>query len=174
MYFNPRSLAGATLLLRVFHLLLIISIHAPSRERHTSLKSNMTKLKFQSTLPRGSDNMLKSITLYNSHISIHAPSRERQIFHYVNDTFGKFQSTLPRGSDLNIFTSIIIIFHFNPRSLAGATSLAAGPYARAKFQSTLPRGSDYCVINNIDIFRLFQSTLPRGSDHNWLKMLDSK
>ena len=96
--FNPRSLAGATskrLLLRI-------------------------KLRFQSTLPRGSDvdNMEIFAPIV---ISIHAPSRERPL--------SKRFSAIAR--------------HFNPRSLAGATFKIFEPWnSMVAFQSTLPRGSD--------------------------------
>ena len=75
-------------------------------------------------------------------ISIHAPSRERH-----------------RRSDLKSKPK-----NFNPRSLAGATSLHIFVTIADEFQSTLPRGSDrQLLISNTD-FVLFQSTLPRGSD----------
>ena len=55
-----------------------ISIHAPSRERlymDNSLTSNV--IAFQSTLPRGSDNAKFCQFAHALCISIHAPSRER-------------------------------------------------------------------------------------------------
>ena len=96
--FNPRSLTGATALstskLRVctFQSTFphgsdaasemsadgkIISIHAPSRERHmdNSLTSNV--IAFQSTLPHGSDYCTCVQHRRYQTISIHAPSRER-------------------------------------------------------------------------------------------------
>ena len=119
-HFNPRSLAGATYppapagrdaaisihapsrerpaqaeVLSIHH----ISIHAPSRERPVLTSIKRRSKKFQSTLPRGSDEggcipgwdsihfnprSLAGATIYSSnklhapHISIHAPSRERQ------------------------------------------------------------------------------------------------
>ena len=57
-YFNPRSLAGATIL---------------------GLKL-LCKPPFQSTLPRGSDRH-RGIVQYGPYISIHAPSRERRHLH---------------------------------------------------------------------------------------------
>ena len=78
LYFNPRSLAGATFWFFVPERLLFISIHAPSRERRASaLSAN-----------------------YNIGISIHAPSRERRDF-------------------MKLYC---IYDNFNPRSLAGATA----------------------------------------------------
>ena len=55
MYFNPRSLAGATMKRRQTKKHIVISIHAPSRERLLIL------------------NILRG----HKNISIHAPSRER-------------------------------------------------------------------------------------------------
>ena len=143
-HFNPRSLAGATgvstrflrpitlfqstlprgsdPVVEALNTALNISIHAPSRERRTrELQAEIKKL-FQSTLPRGSDlflivicpvNLLFQSTLprgsdvwysiykHNKAISIHAPSRER------------LRHLPAQGSRP---------YHFNPRSLAGATA----------------------------------------------------
>ena len=54
-HFNPRSPEGATRLHHDTLVLLIISIHAPRRERHARADSVSVKLPFQSTLPGGSD-----------------------------------------------------------------------------------------------------------------------
>ena len=54
-YFNPRSLAGATYMVRITTGFTNISIHAPSRERHQYLIEMPGNIQFQSTLPRGSD-----------------------------------------------------------------------------------------------------------------------
>ena len=164
-YFNPRSLAGATL-------------------RATLLKSSMV---FQSTLPRGSDAGLLSSSFLSA-ISIHAPSRERQTLYKRDLQLFIFQSTLPRGSDAtrtiknssrledfnprslagathnpdngrgrhahfnprslagatdSVVESEVNTFYFNPRSLAGATTVPTQVVTdSSKFQSTLPRGSD--------------------------------
>ena len=127
----------------IYDTLLLISIHAPSRERHfstgtaagtaedfnprslagatSSLKLYVfRRLKFQSTLPRGSDgaSTSKRKLHYNFNprslagatlilfcrrlvvlISIHAPSRER----------------------LWLWCHTVLQRYFNPRSLAGAT-----------------------------------------------------
>ena len=165
LYFNPRSLAGATFIFWRIVLQIIISIHAPSRERLTTcLMCSIPQNEFQSTLPRGSDIRNENHSAFVV-ISIHAPSRERPS-----------TSALPSPVKL----------HFNPRSLAGATR-AAGRRKQAayisihapsrerravaisamparRFQSTLPRGSDDAVIEVNDVAFLFQSTLPRGSD----------
>ena len=142
-HFNPRSLTGATFDIHVFSTQISISIHAPSRERRCCSISIGIPHIFQSTLPRGSDYLtateLLSIVEFQStlprgsdatssahcaatSISIHAPSRERRIgFNKTFDTQG-FQSTLPRGSDFHRVAHYLRLRHFNPRSLAGATS----------------------------------------------------
>ena len=121
MYFNPRSLAGATHILCIIIIISKISIHAPSRERldagylvpifvdisiHAPSRERPVPCDccqelfiFQSTLPRGSDGYYPPPSAADDKISIHAPSRERR---YVLAYF-----RFPR--------------YFNPRSLAGAT-----------------------------------------------------
>ena len=53
--FNPRSLAGATVIYSLIQMYIVISIHAPSRERPSKVWHCMDAEGFQSTLPRGSD-----------------------------------------------------------------------------------------------------------------------
>ena len=98
-YFNPRSLAGATVNIHHAAMRAKISIHAPSRERPYQGYNRLTDPLFQSTLPRGSDakfanglilqwdfnpRSLAGATHWSNHvnsytpISIHAPSRERR------------------------------------------------------------------------------------------------
>ena len=77
-HFNPRSLAGAT----------AMAIHFVRQSR------------FQSTLPRGSDQLVY-VCVRQNRISIHAPSRERHKYVETKAMKVKFQSTLPRGSDLH-------------------------------------------------------------------------
>ena len=55
--FNPRSLAGATLSRGSEVTAVKISIHAPSRERPGAFGSCRRFFAFQSTLPRGSDSI---------------------------------------------------------------------------------------------------------------------
>ena len=74
--FNPRSLTGATISVFSISLLITISIHAPLRERLTQSLLVPCRVKFQSTLPYGSDKSQLKQNLPGS-ISIHAPLRER-------------------------------------------------------------------------------------------------
>ena len=98
-HFNPRSLTGATEVALLDALYGTISIHAPSRERPYKVFLLADSIRFQSTLPHGSD--LTSLPCTTFLI--------------------KFQSTLPHGSDLWLILIIAIKINFNPRSLTGAT-----------------------------------------------------
>ena len=139
-YFNPRSLTGATDRLYGNLRQIVISIHAPSRERPLMSGANATARNFnprsltgatilavvlipakafQSTLPHGSDSTDRTYCgCWN--ISIHAPSRER----------------LLNGNGITKYSN------FNPRSLTGATPLSYRIKLPSAFQSTLPHGSD--------------------------------
>ena len=143
--FNPRSLSGATVTGVDLRSVLIISIHAPSRERPVIfvitlfhvLNFNPRSLSgatgmsataagssaFQSTLPLGSDITIFSISLLIA-ISIHAPSRERP---FLVSTVIPF---------------IQISIHAPSRERPGY-NLFRSP--TLEFQSTLPLGSDRLV-----------------------------
>ena len=140
--FNPRSLAGATYFL-IKHSLLTENFNPRSLAGATvyNYYAIARHQVFQSTLPRGSDN-LENLKGGLKHISIHAPSRERLWDALYNLKGLLFQSTLPRGSDNNYYPVIRIHINFNPRSLAGATNDKTCRKCCFKFQSTLPRGSD--------------------------------
>ena len=99
---------------------LMISIHAPSRERPNSQATAATSATFQSTLPRGIDNTCEITTAIHS-ISIHAPLRERPITARTLTPTAEFQSTLPYGSDALALPLGLRRMYFNPRSLTGAT-----------------------------------------------------
>ena len=121
-YFNPRSLAGATICRKVNITGQSISIHAPLRERRCRRASGETTPKFQSTLPCGSDiaaieSSLKAVN-FNPR-SLAGATIGRII---LLTTHGLFQSTLPCGSDMLILRSV---------------------FCAAAFQSTLPCGSDF-------------------------------
>ena len=77
LYFNPRSLAGATTGLYAVRFRYTISIHAPLRERRVAFVAVIYDLLFQSTLPCGSDKKVRKCGTLQD-ISIHAPLRERR------------------------------------------------------------------------------------------------
>ena len=123
----------------------MISIHAPSRGRLDTLVLSRLIYSFQSTPPRGGDREKLNAQKQVNAISIHAPSRGRPVDLFAGKIEIKFQSTPPRGGDVCVFllASSIIRFqstpprggdrwpqrrpqsrrYFNPRPLAGATSV---------------------------------------------------
>ena len=120
-YFNPRSLAGATIALFTAINSRLFQSTLPRGSDPIFGCSYLCYFVFQSTLPRGSDPIIRNSERFAGIISIHAPSRER----------------------LHINKIILHSKHFNPRSLAGATLPSpVKPRYKALFQSTLPRGSD--------------------------------
>ena len=141
-YFNPRSLAGATL----------------------SGWQLMQAFLFQSTLPRGSDRW-SADELATAAISIHAPSRERLSPTTNLSTFASiFQSTLPRGSDNTARKRPCCNSHFNPRSLAGATSSSSVQTRMSSISIHAPSRERPSISSRHANILSFQSTLPRGSD----------
>ena len=105
MYFNPRSLAGATI---KFAKIIQGKIYFNPRSLAGATISQ------QNSRP-------------SSRISIHAPSRERLDFRRKPIKIIIFQSTLPRGSDDGVSSwDMCAPRDFNPRSLAGATDKVFG------------------------------------------------
>ena len=98
-----------------------ISIHAPSRERLRRNISSTRCLRFQSTLPRGSDSSFSSITLTSFNFNPRSLAGATISAKTQISSSFRFQSTLPRGSDEDSLIS---------------------PFSLSLFQSTLPRGSD--------------------------------
>ena len=98
IYFNPRSLAGATLVQSYRHSRYIFQSTLPrGSDKITTMRKEIT-IGFQSTLPRGSD-VSAHDEASDPLISIHAPSRERPYGQSFSKVGERFQSTLPRGSD---------------------------------------------------------------------------
>ena len=152
LYFNPRSLAGATKStagpfcgqgisihapLRERHFVLMylgefddISIHAPLRERRCTGGTRVMGEHISIHAPSRERPLQASIRTNYTKISIHAPSRER--LYCIYDRKGEliFQSTLPRGSDRMLRDLRFLRRDFNPRSLAGATAKIICTYTR--------------------------------------------
>ena len=123
---------------------MLISIHAPSRERLQRRQTWFPLLLFQSTLPRGSDkekyneppfDLIFQSTLprgsdvaavaiaADTRISIHAPSRERRRIHNFLEYIILISIHAPSRERRSIFIICFTILYFNPRSLAGATEV---------------------------------------------------
>ena len=130
-------------------------------------------VKFQSTLPRGSDSNKVAFD-QGYYISIHAPSRERRAISSITVFTAQFQSTLPRGSDHACATMMACRWHFNPRSLAGATTNAAEVQAYLTISIHAPSRERPCSGYAAETEQAFQSTLPRGSDRGAGQMHGSR
>ena len=102
-----------------------ISIHAPSRERLLKSKELISMLRFQSTLPRGSDHKRNLHAYQNWYFNPRSLAGATSDLQNYYDMIAEFQSTLPRGSD-----EIPFYIYYDTET----------------FQSTLPRGSDLAFI----------------------------
>ena len=163
--FNPRSLAGATQRGCKLFRSLEISIHAPLRERHVHRAIQRRRNCISIHAPLRERRFLIFYLIVIFLISIHAPSRERHKIPLCCCLPPQFQSTLPHGSDNGAKYKIPRYYHFNPRSLTGATSYSQHLSSCYQiFQSTLPHGSDPAAIVLLIVLKAFQSTLPHGSD----------
>ena len=154
--FNPRSLTGATIRLRI--------------------KTATCRL-FQSTLPHGSDIPALCAFITSGGFQSTLPHGSDLRPAYETTKTAGFQSTLPHGSDRHKYQKAIHVGCFNPRSLTGATrptrltwhprrvSIHAPSRERlritylevedGRFQSTLPHGSDLCSLAFTTIFSRF-------------------
>ena len=144
-YFNPRSLAGATILCFGWF---PSDVHFNPRSLAGATKSCLSKIVnnmvFQSTLPRGSDKKRRRALRLAEDFNPRSLAGATLRLLKIGKEIFIFQSTLPRGSDIpqpqvNCRIKLISIHapsrerqckeyfseavkaHFNPRSLAGAT-----------------------------------------------------
>ena len=140
--FNPRSLAGATPTAKADKLACGISIHAPLRERRINRLNSISTIRFQSTLPCGSDT-ISIITILSTSISIHAPLRERRAITFESARYVAISIHAPLRERHNLPLCSCLLL---------------------RFQSTLPCGSDIWQSRNLSLVLKFQSTLPCGSD----------
>ena len=143
--FNPRSLAGATLVVMAFSRFIKISIHAPLRERPNKLAEAEAIYAISIHAPLRERRRLRHLEDSTTRISIHAPLRERHLSHYVAHVANQISIHAPLRERLFItplFVTLIL------------------------FQSTLPCGSDGMMGMGLAYSFLFQSTLPCGSDRS--------
>ena len=120
-----------------------ISIHAPSRERLSTIAVIPRPAGISIHAPSRERLVSGYIRRRDALISIHAPSRERRSAPTFAISTLAFQSTLPHGSDIALISQLSFSLYFNPRSLTGATVQNKVIYNALLFQSTLPHGSDF-------------------------------
>ena len=172
---------------------MLISIHAPSRERPEPFIPNKPVRAFQSTLPRGSDCSCHYGHYYYNMISIHAPSRERPRAWGVMEHEAYISIHAPSRERQEYTQQARRSKYFNPRSLAGATKSASykliqrvisihAPsrerqkyavkyWSYAKISIHAPSRERQLARTNELPYILFQSTLPRGSDNEFITCL---
>ena len=145
--FNPRSLAGATRVRQLHHGPALISIHAPSRERHGhSWRCRMFH-----------------------RISIHAPSRERHRCVCCASAHGYFN---PRslagatGSKMLNAKSPVISIHAPSRERLQQAGTAVALHG---ISIHAPSRERLILTSSSVMLAVFQSTLPRGSDFSFLR-----
>ena len=164
LYFNPRSLTGATQQSFDLALLGVISIHAPLRERHSWLQSfSLSDAHFNPRSLTGATATVVGTTNVRTYFNPRSltgatlPSRKQ------TKKF-KFQSTLPYGSDHKVLMIVVDNIDFNPRSLTGATYFCKRTFAPCyiSIHAPLRERLHFACVSVVDA--LFQSTLPYGSD----------
>ena len=118
--FNPRAREGRDLPYVKLNWPSQVSIHAPARGATSSSKQTYTRVKFQSTRPRGARPPHAHREIPHAPVSIHAPARGATVSLCASQSVTRFQSTRPRGARRRN----------NPAWRAGF-----------QFQSTRPRGA---------------------------------
>ena len=132
----------------------------------TMMRAVCLVLIFQSTLPHGSDPGRRSQGGASHRISIHAPSRERpaaasEPMLQPRISIHAPSRERPRGGS----QAVPIFCHFNPRSLTGATiALLAGISPLHNFNPRSLTGATLRSATRPAQRSAFQSTLPHGSD----------
>ena len=123
--FNPRSLAGATGKIPAICNVTLRDFNPRSLAGATVAANDLAVMcKFQSTLPRGSDQASTRHSFSAVLISIHAPSRERLSFKRLLNCLKNFNPRSLAGATYTAVAESSISQDFNPRSLAGATNAA--------------------------------------------------
>ena len=144
-----------------------ISIHAPSRERHSIVSPPIIIEYISIHAPSRERHGGRGLSGKKLPISIHAPSRERHLLQNLCKVANQFQSTLPRGSDMEISAivevgeNISIHAPSRERQLEGLFSIVL--LAISIHAPSRERHED--LYRFIDEAAEFQSTLPRGSDN---------
>ncbi len=128
LYFNPRSLTGATKTLRYISTNTIISIHAPSRERPWVLPSASFASYFNPRSLTGATRPLRHYSDVPRYFNPRSLTGATTCRFLAMSYRRLFQSTLPHGSDFVHNRLHLHYINFNPRSLTGATTFQTTHY----------------------------------------------
>ena len=165
IYFNPRSLAGATFFNFFIFFSAEISIHAPSRERQIASRlADLFKAYFNPRSLAGAT-LNAILVAMQIQISIHAPSRERPLSCGSGVRFNYFNPRSLAGATRHRGCYCSYSRYFNPRSLAGATRLSISALKYKRISIHAPSRERRALKLIFVFLAQFQSTLPRGSDY---------
>ena len=144
-------------------MIILISIHAPTKGA-TTLKFIASGYDlFQSTLPRRERRLCDENTEALVCISIHAPTKgatPKEIAEKAEEYISIHAPT--KGATVQAFPNLAQVDDFNPRSHEGSDNFSCDFSSISKpFQSTLPRRERPGCANLLIRLFLFQSTLPR-------------
>ena len=139
--FNPRTHTGCDFIRSVKHLIVRVSIHAPTRGATMWFKFVFSRNTFQSTHPHGVRHEPIEFDFGIYYVSIHAPTRG---------------ATLLRGG---LFTQAIVSIHAPTR---GATAKRRPIYTSYRFNPRTHTGCDAMWFKFVFSRNTFQSTHPHG------------
>ncbi len=166
--FNPRTHTGCDLINRPVKLIILVSIHAPTRGATLSPSSTVPlALPFQSTHPHGVRQRSILFSRQLRGVSIHAPTRGATRHKSFPSTPFEFQSTHPHGVRRLHRHSPLHCLRFNPRTHTGCDpDPVADPPFTVTFQSTHPHGVRRSARLSSSTSYEFQSTHPHGVRRN--------
>ena len=164
-----------------------VSIHAPAWERLQNRRKYATNKRFQSTLPRGSDQWIfevyGGVDSFNPRsrvgatvdaleqtglniVSIHAPAWERRFGRTTGGNIAKVSIHAPAWERQRGIYVMSYELSFNPRSRVGATRGRAEDAQPQPVSIHAPAWERPYAPIKPPLLSEFQSTLPRGSDAN--------
>ena len=125
--FNPRSLTGATINFTFEFGVRIFQSTLPHGSDQTLAQAILALLNFNPRSLTGAT-ILVFASICPATISIHAPSRERQLYLPSRNPLQDISIHAPSRERHRNTNLSIIVGHFNPRSLTGATAGAGGDF----------------------------------------------
>jgi len=145
--FNPRSQGGATASEGMITADIVkFQSTLPRGSDRRQLQTFGRICKFQSTLPRGSDLTGLKATHQAGRFQSTLPRGSDVSSEDSKRTNKEFQSTLPRGSDAFATSSKYSQSYFNPRSQGGATQLPLGLTGNFLISIHAPKGERLIYI----------------------------
>ena len=124
----------------------------------------MPSVKFQSTLPCGSDRDTDLSEVRKAVFQSTLPCGSDGTLCHGNPCYKDFNPRSLAGATVSLIPSCRLYKYFNPRSLAGATLLRYAKDNLLRISIHAPLRERLLMVRIMLIIALFQSTLPCGSD----------